>query len=165
MNLPPDGSLSGEQPEEDLDSIVAAEEAAPMDEEQLASLRAAMLAQMGQGPAAQSWRPACTLCLNGHKIAIAELSQKLGRMGLAPGTAEYMNAMQAAAQAGAQYGQNPMTAMGQNGAKPDMIPPVRSADVIVNGTSCCMVCFVPQKSTSIIPVSGSGGGSLWRPGS
>jgi len=158
--LPPVGGLSGEQPEEDLD----ANEAGPMDEEQLNQLREAMRVQVGMGMGQpQGWRPGCVLCLNGHKLAIIELSRKLQGQGLVPGTQEFSQTMQAAAQAGAMFAQNPM-APGFNGDKPDMIPPVRQADVIVNGTSCCVICFMPQKATSIIP-AGSGGGNLWRPGS
>jgi len=102
----------------------------------------------GQQP--QGWRPACTLCLNGHKLAIAELTQKLGRNGLFPGSQEFMQAIQAAARAGQAYAQDPIGATGLNGDRPDMIPPVRPADVFAGGTSYCAVCFVPQKQTSLL---------------
>ena len=133
-----------EQPEEQLT------------EEQQAELAMAMQRMMGGG---QSWRPACLVCLNNHKIAIAEISGKLASRGIAPGTPEFVEAMQAAAQAGQMLAQNPMAVLGQNGSKPDVIPPVRQADVFVNGNTLCAVCFVPQKQTSLLAA-----GPGWRPG-
>jgi len=124
----PDGALSGEQPPEEVMKAF----------------------RMANQPQPQGWRPACTLCLNGHKLAIAELTQKLGRAGLQPGSQEFMQAIQAAAQAGQAYAQDPIGATGLNGDRPDMIPPVRPADVFAGGTSYCAVCFVPQKQTSLL---------------
>jgi len=146
-NLPPDGLLSGssEDPEGEQEEVASPElvEAAQQ------------MAQRMQ--AQQAWRPGCVPCLNGHKIAIAELAAKLKAVGLVPGDERFNQAMQAAAQAGAMYAQNPM-APGLNGQHPDMIPPVRSADIIVNGTTCCVVCFQAQKTTSLLQA-----GSGWSP--
>jgi hypothetical protein len=140
MSMPPDGSLSGEEP-------------TPEEKEW------GPLQQMAAMQAQQPWRPGCAKCLNGHKIAMIELSQKLNQAGLQTGSQEFMQALQAAAQAGAMFAQNPMMAMGQNGTKPDMIPPVRGADTIANGNAMCALCFMPGKETNLLLAPGG-----WTPG-
>jgi len=143
-DLPKDGSLSGEE---------------LPDEDDLARMAAMMANQMNQ-PAQSGWRPGCASCLNGHKLAIGELTAKLNGMGLSVSDPAFMQAFQAARQAGMMFAQNPMAAIGQNGTKPDMIPPIRAADVMVGGTSLCMICYMPQKQTSLL-LPGAG----WTPSS
>lgn len=139
-SLPPDGSLSGEPADQDTEAEVVSPELVEA---------AQQLAARMQPPAMMGWRPACAFCANGHKLAIGEMTQKLSNMGVSPGSPEFQQAMQAAAQAGAMLAQNPQ-APGMNGQKPDMIPPVRGADLIVNGTGLCILCFVPGKQTSLL---------------
>lgn len=146
----PDGALSGEEPEGFID---------PSTEEGAARLAERMMANQRMQQAQQPWRPGCANCLNGHKIAMIELSQKLNRMGIPTGSQEFMQALQAAAQAGAMFAQNPAMAMGQNGTKPDMIPPVRGADTIANGNAMCAFCFMPGKETNLLLAPGG-----WTPG-
>jgi hypothetical protein len=145
MNMPPDGALSGED-------LPGSEESAAV---AMAQMRQAAMARQ----AAMPWRPACVNCLNGHKLAIAELVKKLNSRGLQVGDPQFQQAMQAAQQAGAMFAQNPMMAIGQNGSKPDMIPPVRPMDTIVNGNAVCALCFQPQQHTSLLIAPGG-----WTPG-
>jgi hypothetical protein len=122
---------------------------------------AAMAARMQQLQAmSQAWRPACVSCLNEHKLAIIALQHRLQSTGIAPGSPEFAQAMNQAAQAGQMMAQNPAMAMGMNGTKPDIIPAVRPADTMLNGTALCAVCFPAQKQTGLIAAGGSG----WRPG-
>lgn len=148
--MPPDGLLSGEQGEPEGNPVgVASPELVEA---------AQALAQRMQAPVMQGWRPACTFCANGHKLAIGEMTQKLMNKGVSPGSPEFQQAMQAAAQAGMMFAQNPQ-APGMNGQHPDMIPPVRPADLIVNGTTLCILCFTPQKQTSLLAAPAG-----WSPG-
>ncbi len=110
-------------------------------------------------PQPQAWRPACANCLNGNKVAIGDLVKKLNSQGLQIGDPRFQQAVQEAQQAGAQFAQNPMMAMGQNGTRPDMIPPVRPADTLAGGTALCAVCFQPQRQTSLAIATGG-----WTPG-
>lgn len=139
-----DGALSGEEPPEP----------SPQMAERLVQMMGA-----GQQPQAQTWRPACVSCLNGHKVAIADLTKKLNGQGLQIGDPQFMEAINQARQVGMMLAQNPMAAQGLNGARPDVIPPIRGADTLVNGNAVCMICFQPQKQTSLLIAPGS-----WTPG-
>lgn len=129
------------------------EEPEGMDPGRLEQLRA-MMGNMGQP---SGWRPACASCLNGHKVAIIDLAAKLARQGIAEGTQEFSQAMQAAAIAGQALAQG--HALGMNGQKPDVIPPVQQADTMLNGTGVCFRCFPAQKQTSLLMA-----GPNWNPG-
>jgi hypothetical protein len=133
---------------------------APEDREPTPEEAAQMAAAFQQMMAPQqAWRPACCNCLNNHKIAIQELAGKLKAAGIVQGMPEFMQAMQSALEAGAQMAQNPFAMQGQNGTHPDLIPPVRPADVFVNGNTVCMVCFTPMKQSGLLAA-----GAGWRPG-
>jgi hypothetical protein len=137
----------------------AEEGAPPAAEDEVSPEQAAEMAQAFQRmmvPAPQAWRPACVSCLNAHKIAIMEVAGKLKARNILPGTDEFSQAMGEAAQAGAILANNPAEVLGQNGARPDVIPPVREADVLVNGNSVCVVCFQPAPN--------QGGGRLLAAG-
>jgi hypothetical protein len=125
--------------------------------DQLSGDVAAMLQQRAQ--ASQGWRPGCTNCTNNHKLAIMELTQKLGQRGMSPGSPEFAEQMQYAIQVGQAFAQNPLAFQSMNGDMPDMIPPIRGADIMVGGTGFCIFCFTPQKQTSLA-IAPSG----WHPG-
>lgn len=134
-----------EQPEEELT------------DEQRAQMAAAFQ-QMMTPP--QAWRPACAPCLSNHKIAIAEVSGKLKANGIVPGTPEFIQAMQDALRAGSILAQDPTAVLGNNGSKPDVIPPVREADVLVNGNSVCLLCFQPAPRQTGLLAAGPGMGGF-----
>jgi len=112
-----------------------------------------------QPPAAGGWRPQCVICLNAHKLAIEEVKDKLVKGGLELGSPEFVEKMQEAARFGQAMMANPMALQGMNGDKPDIIPGVRPADIIIGGTGVCAYCYVPQKQTSLLAAPGG-----WTPG-
>jgi hypothetical protein len=144
MSVPQDGALSGEEMPDPAEVAAIAQQ----------QMMEAMAARQPQG-----WRPACVNCLNGHKIAVAEFVKKMQGLGMQVGDPRFSEALNAARHAGMIFAQNPMAAIGQNGTKPDMIPPIRPADTIVNGSAVCMVCFMPQKQTNLLIAPGG-----WTPG-
>lgn len=128
----------------------------PADEEPTQEQMAAWAAQMRMmQPPRQEW--ACVACLNTQKLMVAEMTQALEKGGIRQGTEEYGQAIGAALQLGQMVAMNPgMLAELPDGQKPPMIPPVRNATVMVQGTSLCAHCYVPQKQTSLVVASGNG---------
>lgn len=120
---------------------------------------AALAARGMERFAPQAWRPGCINCANNHKLATAELIERLGKQGLRMGDPEFMQRVRQALQVGQLFAQNPLAFEGMNGTTPEMIPPVRPADLLVSGNGVCLICFVPQKQTtlSIAPAG-------WHPG-
>ena len=120
------------------------------DPDRVAQLRAAMASM--QFPEAQQpppgWRPWCASCANNQKVAVIELASKLQGLGLAEGSQEFAQVMQKAAMAGQAVARG--QAIGMNGTKPDLIPPVNQADVMVGGTGLCLGCLPAQKQTSLL---------------
>lgn len=126
-------------------------------DQQPVAMRMQDLAGALQGAA--GWRPACANCVNEHELAIMAVSKKLIAAGIGPGSPEFAQAMQNAVALGQMLMQNPFALQGMNGAKPDVIPAVRPADMFVNGTTCCAICFTPgmQSSLTVAPAG-------WTPG-
>jgi hypothetical protein len=116
-----------------------------------------MFSQRQQAP--PPWRPQCVICLNGHKLAIETVKDKLVASGLAIGSPEFIEQIRQAAQAGQMLMMNPMALQGMNGTRPDIIPAVRLADVMIGGSGVCAYCYVPQKQTSLLTAPGG-----WVPG-
>jgi hypothetical protein len=111
----------------------------------------------------QGWRPACCQCANNHKLAIGELQKKLALSGVSPEHPEFLPRMQQAAKVGEALAQNPQLAM--SGQVPDHIPPIRPADLLVNGSSLCVVCFIPARPTGLMAASSPlVPGNPWRAG-
>lgn len=128
----------GEQPELPDVNDLATDAAVDATLQQNQQIRQMAMAQGG-------WRPACVSCFNEHKLAIMRVSQKLVKADVQPGTPEFAQAVQQAAQIGQVLMNNPMALQGLNGTKPDIIPAVRPADVLVGGNGVCGVCFQPQE--------------------
>lgn len=141
---------------DEQEQVPAEDEGEGLDEETLAALQAMAQQRMGMGMPRQQMF-ACASCLNGQKIAIIDLSKKLESLGFMQGTPEFGQAMQAAYAAGQALANG--QALGMNGQKPDVIPAVRMADTMINGTYFCGPCFPAAKQTGLLTA-----GPGWAPG-
>jgi len=101
---------------------------------------------------------ACVNCLNNQKLAVAELVAKYTRRGQPPGSDAFSELMRQAQIMGQMAHQDPRVAEDVNSGKLDAIPAVRTAEIMVQGTSLCTVCFTPVKQTSLI----LGGNGNWK---
>lgn len=90
----------------------------------------------------QSWRPACTMCVNVNKLALAGLSAKMAEDGIKEGSPEWMDRANLATIEGQKAYQEGREL--PEGA----LPPVRPADIMVAGTGLCMYCFQPTRPPS-----------------
>lgn len=122
------------------------DELSPENQEALAQ---AMMRQMQMSQPA-GWAPACCQCVSDQKVALIALQQKLVSSGIPPEDPRFAQAIQQAAQVGQ------MIAKGQTVPEGlPVIPAVRKADVLANGSSLCAVCFVPANQSKLLAASTS----------
>jgi len=96
------------------------------------------------------WRPACVMCADAHTKAMRSLHKALTDAGLGPESEEMAQAMEQAMLMGEMVSRNPEMLAQFGEQVPPYVPAIRPADVLVNGNSCCLICF-SQTQTSARP--------------
>ena len=110
----------------------------------------------GAGPALdlmgmmRPFRPGCVMCADSHTKAIRAIHKMLTDAGLGPESEEMAQAMEQAIVMGEMVNRNPAMLAGFGQEAPPYVPVIRPMDLMVNGNSCCLVCF-SQTQTSARP--------------